>query len=235
MILKTRNYNRFSLIQGNRFISESHLKKMIKSIGHNNLLPQNPIIVNKQMQVIDGQHRLKAAETLNLPIYYTVIEKGSIEEVQFLNANQKSWSLFDFVQSYAERGNINYIALKKFSEEYNLPLSISAELIGVPQRHQTDVVKNGTFIAQQEEKGRKIANCLMEYRRYANSNILRSRDFVRAVKYMVENEPVRHFELIRKLALLNKKIEKQASFKNYLRVFEDVYNWKRGNGVVRIF
>lgn len=66
---KTKNYSLFKKYAKNRDIDGRHVEKLIASIKTANLLDCEPILVNEKMEVIDGQHRLEAAKSLNLDIY----------------------------------------------------------------------------------------------------------------------------------------------------------------------
>ena len=70
--MQTTDYKKFKIIQGNRALREFHVEYLKKSIMKDNLLYLNPILVNSDYYVFDGQHRLKVAEDLNLPIFYTI-------------------------------------------------------------------------------------------------------------------------------------------------------------------
>jgi len=71
-ILITYDYEIFKRMRGNRILNNSHVKNLVKSMKEK-YLPQ-PILVNKDMEIIDGQHRFAAAEELNLPIHYLIID-----------------------------------------------------------------------------------------------------------------------------------------------------------------
>ena len=73
---ETTDYKQFKKVKGNRGYAQRHLKNLVSSIAQNNLLQYSPIIVNDKMEVIDGQHRLAAAQSLGLPIYYVVAGDG---------------------------------------------------------------------------------------------------------------------------------------------------------------
>ncbi len=74
-INKTYNYDKFGDLDGNRKLNQSNLNWIIESMRkkYNPI----PIIVNKKMQVIDGQHRLEACRRLNLPVFYLVVMSRS--------------------------------------------------------------------------------------------------------------------------------------------------------------
>lgn len=70
--METRDYSIFKKLPGNREVSiESGL---IDSMQSNGYLKQYPILVDSEMRIIDGQHRLIAAKELNLPVSYELVE-----------------------------------------------------------------------------------------------------------------------------------------------------------------
>lgn len=58
-IYQTRDYSQFKISKRNRAVVG---KQIVKSIIEKNLLPEKPILVTSDMHVLDGQHRLWAAE-----------------------------------------------------------------------------------------------------------------------------------------------------------------------------
>lgn len=103
----TANYELFGRIIGNRPINKNHVEELIASIEQNGWLHQ-PITVNEKFEIIDGQHRFEALRALRLPIEYTVVDSGSIKTCQVLNANQRNWTVENYIDSFADNGNDNY-------------------------------------------------------------------------------------------------------------------------------
>ena len=66
LVRQTNNYMKFQILKGNRNVSQSRVNKIIASINRVGYIT-NPIIVNEHMEVIDGQGRLEALKTLQLP------------------------------------------------------------------------------------------------------------------------------------------------------------------------
>ena len=60
-IKTTRNYGQFRFMKGNRDVSSLHLERLIASMREKYV--PTPIIVNKDNEIIDGQHRFNAANT----------------------------------------------------------------------------------------------------------------------------------------------------------------------------
>ena len=55
---KTKDYDMFEFLDTNRQPNDRMIKKLMKSIEENGI--QIPIIVNKEKQIVDGQHRFWA-------------------------------------------------------------------------------------------------------------------------------------------------------------------------------
>ena len=64
-VYMTYDYNIFKKMLGNRELNERHVFRLKKSIRENYI--PNAIIVNQSMEVVDGQHRLKALSELGKP------------------------------------------------------------------------------------------------------------------------------------------------------------------------
>ena len=124
---QTRDYDRFTFIEGNRIPIKKHIDAIAKSMKTNGML-NSPIIVNEKMEVIDGQHRLLAAKKVGLPINYIISLGYGINEIHALNANQKNWSNLDFMNGYADMGIEPYIILRDFyakNDTFGLGVCIS--------------------------------------------------------------------------------------------------------------
>ena len=64
------------------------------------------------MEVVDGQHRLKAAQELGVAIYYQIIEDAQLQEIQLLNAYARPWQTGDYLDSYVALGKKEYIEVE---------------------------------------------------------------------------------------------------------------------------
>ena len=115
----TNDLSLFKLMEGNRTPNPKHISRISKSMKHVGVL-MNPIIVNSELEVVDGQHRLLAAKETNLGIYYIIADEYHIKEVHALNVNQKKWALVDFIEGYSNLGKKEYVKLKKFMNKYSI-------------------------------------------------------------------------------------------------------------------
>lgn len=125
-IFETKNYEIFNRLNGNRDIR--NIKKIIDSIEKVGYIP-NPIMVNENMEIIDGQNRYEALKELNLPIQYFIVNGVGINEARALNLGRTNWGTVDYVKSYAEDGNTSYQYLLKLMNDY--PILKTQEIYGI--------------------------------------------------------------------------------------------------------
>lgn len=128
MIKKTDNYQEFKYRDDNREIKNKHVHDLAKSIKEKNYLELFPIIVNEKMEVIDGQHRLKAAELAEVPIYYRVVADWQPSDMLRINSNSKTWKSEDVLNFYSEHGYKEYIKFKRFMQEKGIGFSTALAL-----------------------------------------------------------------------------------------------------------
>lgn len=116
-ILTTTNYDLFSQLTGNRPVDPKHVQKLIQSFEAEPL--ETIIEVNSNMQILDGQHRFEALRYLNRPICYMIVGDYTPTQVQRLNNVIKSWTLTDYINSYANTGVADYIKLLEIIRRYS--------------------------------------------------------------------------------------------------------------------
>lgn len=129
-IHRTREYNRFKILDFNRDIDLNHLYHLKELIRKENLLKFHPIVINDSFEVIDGQHRLMAARDLALDIYYI---QGDVSYNHVLNTNvlQMNTSLKDVIKFYSKRGNVDYIDLERSVKDLGVSPRAVIALLGV--------------------------------------------------------------------------------------------------------
>lgn len=125
VILQTMDYSKFKKLKGNRNVDPVRVQRIIQSIKKVGYIT-SPLIVNEDLEVIDGQGRLEALRILGLPVEYIVHENIGIDECISMNINQINWVDRDYIYSYADRNYKSYILLKNLMEKYKLNLMILA-------------------------------------------------------------------------------------------------------------
>ena len=166
-IQATTNLDQFQFDPRNRQLLQSFVKELASSIKEHGQL--QPIIVNKDMMVADGQHRLEALRAINQTADTPVEVKYIKRDIPFhivpeMNANQRQWRIQDWIHYYAQCGNENYVKLQQYSEEYK-PLKLSA-LAGFLHKNaaastHTGVIKNGDFVLDMTQEKSYILDKIM--------------------------------------------------------------------------
>jgi len=116
-VMKTNKYDIFSMIEGNRPVRPAHLKNIKNSIAAHQL--PVPIVVDEEYRVCDGQHRFVACKSLNKPIYYIKVPEMTLEDIQRLNADTKTWSPDDFLDSFCALHYPEYLKYWDFKDKYS--------------------------------------------------------------------------------------------------------------------
>lgn len=116
-VFTTKEYAKFKHLVGNRCVEKRRINRIRESINAVGYV-MNPIVVNERMEVIDGQARLIVLEELDLPICYVISPGAGIEQCRQLNIGQSNWRTIDYVESYADGGNENYVRLLNLVSKY---------------------------------------------------------------------------------------------------------------------
>lgn len=116
-IYETKDYEKFNKYDWNREINQSTLRKIDKSVQENGWRVE-PIIVNEDYGIYDGQHRYMYAKENNLPVYYMIIKGLTKEDCQRMNAVRTSWKNQDYINFYAIQGNSSYLMLSSLDANY---------------------------------------------------------------------------------------------------------------------
>lgn len=114
---RTSEYEVFQRLEGNRKVLAARVSKIRNSIVKNGYI-FNPIVVNEKYQVIDGQGRLEALSSMGLPVDFVIAVGAGLEQCVALNASGKIWTIADYIDSYCEMGNRNYLRFREIASKY---------------------------------------------------------------------------------------------------------------------
>lgn len=190
----------------------------------------SPIIVNEYMVVIDGQHRLEHAKKAGVPIEYIVKPGLTEHDIVRMNTTQRPWSLLNFIESYANQGSEQYVALlnlinKKYAGT-SVVISVGRNSTG-SSKGLIDLVKSGKFEFVNFEQ---TLNFLKYYERFRQeTNTPKKTKVALAIYALYRLKGFDEDRLIRKV--LQKKFDDDLRVKGYdlteaLREFIDKYNDK---------
>lgn len=231
-VYKTRLYSIFVPIKGNRKIEKRHITNLTASIMRNNLLEQNPIIVNEKFQIIDGQHRLEIAKANDLDIFYVIQEGTDLTDVQMLNANVKRWTTKDYLDSYIALGNEAYIKLAEYAEETGISIANSMVILGGraitgDTSGSRNAYKTGMFKIEAPEFGEMFKEIIDDLRQVTEFSEENDKKLIVATAKVLLK--IDFQEMLKQFEKSNRKIHRSAAIRDYLRQYEDVYNYNKKN------
>lgn len=225
----THDYSQFKILTGNRDINSHHVKRLTAAFGRRHLF--TIIICNEKMEVIDGQHRLTAAEHLGLPIYYIMVHGYGLDEVQILNANARDWKKDDVLRSFADRGNKDYMDMVKFMEDHPefgmkaVDALLTDKSMGSEGRdgnHRKNDFKDGEFKIDSLERAYQNAYMLRELKPYFSEYSRTT--FVQAMVTIFKTPNYKHEWLLKKLSINPSLLHPCRTISEYKLLIEKVYN-----------
>jgi len=152
LIKKTEDYSIFKFTKDNRPIDESHVKKLAESMKEHNDNKLKPVIVNSKMEVVDGQHRLKACELLNLPVFYVIDDNYTPEKIIHFNSIQKLWKTVDYLNYWVEHGKEDYKKLNDFSKDIGFNIGIILKWLSRVNGNKYVNFRKGCFVFKLDER-----------------------------------------------------------------------------------
>ena len=116
---ETRDYGMFGFHPGNRAINPVKVNDLLRSFNERHY--PVPIIVDQQMLVLDGQHRLEAARAGGFPVTFLKLpaDIDPFQVIRQLNADQKPYALPDHLKLYVEDGRVEYVQFRDLYEHYD--------------------------------------------------------------------------------------------------------------------
>ena len=244
----TKEYSRFHFLAYNRQINTAHVKKLVKSMKDFGFLV--PILTTADGTVLDGQHRLKAAELADVAIDYVELNippERFPQAVSVINSSSKQWTLKDYLDLYCDLGNDNYIKFRAFLADSSIPASDGLSIWAAvnpnknkPKGHKlnkdttggahgsTAPFKEGSFVFQNGvyDEAVKMAGQIKEIRNFHEGyeDFRDSKAFISAVVKIVTTRGYDHERMIQQLSDMRSRVVKAVAIKDYITMLLDVYN-----------
>lgn len=224
-IKETKDYEQFKLIDENRNLNRNHINKIKDSITEFGYVASNPILVNHNNEIIDGQHRFVACKEMGLPVYYIVEDGLPSKALLSLNTTQKSWSLEDYINYWATKGYSSYRLLISFCEYCSLGASTALCILGYSRGGKTtEKIKIGCFQTDStkitEAKTRwKFIEAILDACHFGKS--------ARVIKALVSLSEAKTFNwatMVKKLSRQLDRIHVCATQEGYENLFRELYN-----------
>lgn len=222
----TNNYRLFKMDARNRVVVPEHVDELARSIQQKNLLHLYPIIVDTSYTVIDGQHRLHAAEQLGVPIYYLVSQQITILDVPTITDKVKTWSSSDYLHYYCVQGKPEYIAVRELWRRFpfltlNHVYQLSARQ-DITEMHQA--FRAGTYVANTREFCVRVAEAVLDLKAYVD--FYNHSPLVRALSNLLGNDEYRHERFMQKMKYLSRRLVKCPDAQSYIACINEIYNYK---------
>ncbi len=232
-IFETKDYSIFKFRDDNRVIRTNHVKKLASKMRNRGWLPASVVTINGSGDVIDGQHRVKAAIETGTPVRYKVVKGAGIDEMTEMNTLQVNWSPFDHLHKFVVRGVPSYITFDKFVKEFPMfkYTEIAMFLNNNQSSIQRDTFENGQWEVRSVSKAREWANNILQLKEYGEKFFNRA-IFVRAMIKVMSNKPEFVFdEFIHKVKLRPMNFKQCGTVDQYVEMIEDIYNYRRSDKI----
>jgi len=221
-ILTTKDYDKFHYIKGNRPLNEAHVVELLHSFEElGNLTDREPLEIDEENGVLDGQHRLEVCKRLGWHFSYTIQPVNSIELTRARNLHRRNWVWQDFGYSYADLGEENYKQFMGLVELYKFPLKTMLAYCGY-NGHNKDfrggklVIKDKARTLRQLTQLKEVTEILTDIRPNSALNM---------AFYYIFNSPVYdHKHMMLKFAKHQNMLQEWARVPDYMRNLEDIYN-----------
>jgi hypothetical protein len=228
---ETTDYSKFKKARGNRPVDEGHVKQLKKLIAAKDLY--DPIRVNKNMEVIDGQHTLQARKELELKVPFIIIDSDDPLDVARLNTGRRNWSLEHYLDHHCVRQKRDYQICKNKMNQYGLNVGEAIVLLlknaTIWNRISTEF-KTGDFKipAGGIENIDRVGAQLMQLRKFFHGMDDTKRRLKRSFVYayiVVDKHPMFEFSRFKKAcASRSSWFLTGTSTKDYVIIIEKIYN-----------
>jgi len=222
-IYSTIEYNLFKKLKGNRAISELHVRKLVEAIKEKDL--QIPIVVDTDMYVLDGQHRLESYKIVGKPVSYIVKDQFDLQDVRNVNSVNRRWNLTEYLMSYCKLGKKDYQLLEWFHRTYEFGIVESIAMLngkGFVNSSITKEYKKGLFKIDDLEQGKTWAKNINSCGEFFE--LYKKRSFVNAMLHCMRDKTFKFSIFFQRLKNNSAKLKNQASRNDFIVNIERLYN-----------
>lgn len=227
----TLDYDIFKFREDNRELDPNHVERVKFSLMKFNDLHLNPITVNDDMEVVNGQHRLAAAKALGLRVYYLVDHDYDPEKMIVLNTVQKNWVMEDYLNYWISHGRTDYQNLKDFVDDIGFPLAVMITWLAHHGGTNYKDFRTGNFKFEVKENvlvsifmAKKLFDKMKE-RNYKPIKIYKQHQFHVAMRKFFLNPLVDVGRFFDRFEAIPFQIRYTFSWSDYLDQFIEIYNY----------
>jgi len=237
-ILKTKNYDQFSFIEGNRSINPLKVKQLKRSMQKRYV--ENPILVNNANQIIDGQHRYEALRELGYALYYVKTSNNfTSKDITILNSNGTNWNNDDFLQHYMDEEKKKH-PLNYKSMPYNIFSSARKEtkihhqvllMLASKSRRASYIedFKDGRLLITDKKRFLEDIDFIISIKKYFEH--WNKRTFQFALCSLFKQDNFNRDIFLSKLKRYSSTLKPCTTTKAYIEIIETLYNYHNRNKV----
>lgn len=228
--METKDYDMFKYFSDNRGnmakeLNQGLIERLILSIQKHGYVSNRAILIDQNNFIIDGQHRLEACKKLQIPAVYERKETDNHHELMLdLNRNQLIWRLADFISSFANQGQSEYVYLKNIENTYSLGWSNTIKIVGNNHLRANYIREGRSFIINPFAKD--IAEYILSMKELP---FYQTSHFVCAIVDLWKKTSK---EQRSKLYTRRLEISQAASMSGFLIIFENIINKHTKNKVI---
>lgn len=231
-VKETKDYEKFSFLGDNRELNKGHINKLVNSMLEYGYIKTNPIIVNADYQIVDGQHRFEACRKLGIPVVYIVDDSDLLRDntMAVLNTVARTWTLDDFCNHFARRGNPTYMQLQQFASEQKLAMGKALQLVTGNTtrngRRGTSDFKEGKLSLATKDfvRARELLDTIRSL--CSMGNIPFTSRPISAIIKMAKNDNFNLEKMVAKMSRNRDKAYIASSVDGFVAMFQSIYNLK---------
>ena len=230
-IQSSKQYGQFTCDISNRTIrSVSGLRASMQQYGFLDAYPIHVVKRGGLNVIIDGQHRFNAAKSLGIEFKYVVTEDKEICIPKINSAGAGAWKLKDYVDSFCNLGNKEYIHLRQFAADSGIPLCVSVAILhgaqGGSAGNYTKMVREGRFRVNCAAKADLVAAIVDACQ--GIHKFSKNRCFVDAVSKCVLLPEFDAARMVEKILANPGLLRLQPTTDTFLENLEAIYNHRAG-------
>jgi hypothetical protein len=225
-IYKTTDYKKFSYVNGNRDVNESHKQSLEREmLDSGNFLIDDPVEVDKDFRIFDGQHSFEAAKSLKEPIYYIIDDKPSMDKTRRSNIHRRNWNWYDFATSYRdEKNDPNYRMflelINDFGERFSVTLQYCTGSGAKSGGSEMRAFNVGEFVMQDYDKARKM---LGQYQELSEAARVHNREFSIAAYKFMQSSTYNHARMLEKVQAHKSALNNCYLESDYFYTLQDIW------------
>tara|TARA_R110000751_G_scaffold200844_1_gene305686 strand:- start:515 stop:1324 length:810 start_codon:yes stop_codon:yes gene_type:complete len=225
-VFKTKEYDLFSLMKGNRKVDQKRVDKIVAEMQQNDLHPHRPIIVDDDLKILEGQHTFFSRKKLDRDVYFTIAMSQTTEKIAGFNNSVKAWNNEDYLQAFISDRKLSYVKFKEWIDKNKLPIAVGLCFMGTQGASGTKsggAFKKGKLIFLPEEETQTALNLYKGIARYNNES-QRKGHIARACSIVTNAAGYDEDRMFEKLEHQKDKIDAHLNTMDCIRQLEEFYN-----------